>query len=76
MKLGELRKLTEHLGDDVEIITTSDNYELNHAWVESRGIRIVKVSKENKTFRDDFDGTSYSKEVFFPDENGKEVLKI
>lgn len=76
MKLGELRKLTAHLGDDVEIITSSDNYELRNSWVESYGIRLVKVSKVTEDFRDDFDGTNYSKEVFVPDENGIEVLKI
>lgn len=76
MTLGELRRLTKNLGDDVEIISSSDNYELAGAWVNAASPRLVKVKKERRTFRDDFSGSSYSKDVFIPDENGNTVLKI
>lgn len=77
MTLGELRKLTEHLSDDTLIITTSVNYELNGSMVESGKIRLIKAGKRNKSFRDDFDGTSYTKEIYvYDDEEGEDVLYI
>lgn len=74
--LGELRKLTEHLSDDVEIITNESIHEMRGSKVKARGIRLMKVRKENQTFKDDFDGTSYSVEVFVPDQDGEEMLYI
>jgi hypothetical protein len=76
MNLGELRKLTEGLSDDVEIITVCHNYELGNALVKATNVCLIKVKKEVKQFRDDFDGGRYSSEVYVCDENGEEVLKI
>lgn len=77
MNLGEFRKQTAHLSDDVEIITSSDNYELIGNLVEVDYISLIKVKKATRNFRDDFDGTTYPKEVFVPDEkNGEEKVKI
>lgn len=75
MDLGQFRKMTEHLPDDVELISTSDNYEMKNNLVAAR-VETVKVRKELKEFRDDFDGTRYSSEVYVRDENGKEALKF
>lgn len=76
MKLGELRKKTAHLSDDVEIISVSDNFEMSGSWVKATGVEVVKVKKESASFKDAFDGTKYSSEIYKPDENGEEVLKI
>lgn len=76
MNLGQLRKMIEHLGDDVEIITNTSNFEMSGSWVKAYGIQLVKVRKDSQQFRDAFDGTNYSAEVFIPDEDGIEVLKV
>lgn len=76
MTLGEFREKTAHLSDDVEFITTSDNYEMGHNWVKAHGVSIVKVKIEKRNFRDDFDGTPYSAEVYIPSDDGVEMLKI
>jgi hypothetical protein len=76
MKLGELRKQTAHLSDDVEIICVSDNFEMSGSWVKATGVEVVRVKKKSETFRDAFDNTRYNSDVYIPDENGDEVLKI
>lgn len=76
MKLGELRKQTAHLSDDVEIISVSDNFEMSGSWVRATRVEVVKVKKKSETFRDAFDGTKYNSDVYIPDESGEEVLKI
>lgn len=75
MNVGQIRKLIENLEDDVEFVTVSDNYELRGAMVPARFSEIT-VSKETKSFRDDFDGTNYNKEVFRYDDNGKKVIVV
>lgn len=76
MNLGEFRKQTEHLSDDTEMIVTDDNYELRGSWTELKGVHLVKVIKKMRNFRDDFDGIHYSSEVYVPNENGTEALKL
>lgn len=75
MKVRELKKLLEKYDDEVEIITSSSNYELNGNRVKARIIE-TKCSLQEKNFRDDFDGTRYTKQVYTSDENGQIVLWI
>lgn len=76
MDLGEFRKITKDLPDTTEFITVSDNYEMGHVWVKAGRVSVVKVKPEKRHFRDDFDGTPYSADVYVPSDDGVDMLKI
>lgn len=79
LTVGKLRELTKDLPDSTVVVSRDDNYELRGAITElsdSRA-RVRKFRKKTEWFRDDFDGTNYSCEVYVHDEeNGTEMLYI
>jgi hypothetical protein len=75
MNLGEFRKLTEGMPDSTEMVSVAKNYELGGSYVKASAYRKTMEESERR-FRDDFDGTSYSKRVFHSSKEGGEVILI
>ena len=83
MYLEKLQKIKETHGGDIPIVTNSDNYEMHHSIVAVNKYHNPNVSfmkKKTRHFRDDFDGTSYSADVYVhcqeSDEDSQLVLRI
>lgn len=79
LTVGRLKELIKNLPDDTPVVSRDNNYELHGAITEMSdyGVSVKKFSKEKQWFRDDFDGTPYSHDVFVQDEEkGKEMLCI
>ena len=74
MNLGQFREQTKNLSDDVELIATSDNFELRGNWVTLVTLMLPRQKKNLKVYGR-FDHTSYSKEVYIPNEDGEVVIK-
>jgi uncharacterized protein YkuJ len=65
MKVKDLIKKLEALDQDAEVIVTSSNFELNGASVPVSYVhQYNEGSKKVQTFRDAFDGYTYSKETW------------
>lgn len=65
MKVKDLIKKLEALEQNAEVIVTSSNFELNGARVPVSVVhQYNEGSKEVRTFRDSFDGETYSKETW------------
>jgi len=65
MKVKELIKKLEALDQNAEVIVTSSNFELNGASVPLSFVhQYNEGSKKTQTFRDAFDGDTYSKETW------------
>ena len=65
MKVKDLIKKLEALDQDAEVIVTSSNFELNGASVPVSFVhQYNEGSKKVQTFRDAFDGDTYSKETW------------
>jgi uncharacterized protein YkuJ len=65
MKVIDLIKKLEVLDQDAEVIVTSSNFELNGETVSVSFIhQYDSGSNKTKIFRDAFDNTKYSKEVW------------
>lgn len=65
MKVKDVIKKLEALDQNAEVITKSSNFELNGASVPVSFIhQYNEGSKETRTFRDAFDGETYSKETW------------
>lgn len=75
MTLGELKELTKHMSDDTLLIAVDSNYELRGAYTDTHA-KIARCKKVRQSFRDDFDGTHYSTEVYeyTQDGDGQEVV--
>ena len=70
--IAELSKLPA----DTEIITTSNNFELDGALVSFNSIRTFKATGKSKKFKDAFDGTIYTSKVWVVNENGQDVVML
>jgi hypothetical protein len=75
MKVGEFKKLLETVNDDIEIICTSDNFELNYNCV-SASAYLQKFKKKTEGFIDAFDHQYYTAEVYKFDKDGDDVVVI
>lgn len=75
LTVGKLKKILEKYDDDIKIVTISSNYEMRGSIVDA-GIREIRCRKERKQFKDDFDGTIYSSEVYCFDDNGEKAIYI
>lgn len=76
MNVGELKAIIKDMDDNVEVVARAHNFELGEAIVSARAHE-TKWRKEREQFRDAFDGTNYTTEVYKPDhENGEKVLYI
>jgi uncharacterized protein YkuJ len=65
MKVKDVIKKLEALDQNAEVITTSSNFELNGASVPVSFIhQYNEGSKKTETFRDAFDGGTYSRETW------------
>lgn len=78
MKIKELKEIIKDLDDDMEVITVSNNFELNGSYVtlEKYRVRISNYKQVKETFRDAFDGGYYNTTVYRLDKDGKPVLVI
>lgn len=77
LTVGQLKELIKDMPDETPVISRDSNYELGGAMTQlsSYGVKIENYSLVKRHFRDDFDGTNYSKEVYQHDkENGKPAL--
>jgi hypothetical protein len=61
---------------EAEVVVTSSNFEMNREIVAISCVYTTKLKKEKAHFRDAFDGTNYSEDVYVPDEEGIECVKI
>jgi len=75
MNKKELMEAIKDLDDDMEIITVSNNYELNGSYVEA-SVVYGNYKKVKEDFVDDFDHNRYSTNIFKHDINGGKVLII
>ena len=75
MKVGELKKLLETVNDDIEVICTSHNFELNYNCVSALAF-LQKFRKKTEVFIDAFDHQHYTAEVYVYDKDGEDVLHI
>jgi hypothetical protein len=75
LTVGKLKKILEKYDDDVKIVTISDNYEMRGSIVDA-SVCEIRCRKEMKRFKDDFDETWYSAEVYCFDDNGEKVIYI
>ena len=64
MLKSELIAKLQAIEGDPEVIVTSSNFELNNALVGLTSVTEYRVTKKYETFRDAFDGDTYSKEVY------------
>lgn len=79
LTIGKLKELIKDLSDDTVVVSRDDNYELKGSITEKSayGIEVKKFKKEQRWFKDDFDGTNYPCDVFVrDDEEGEEMLYI
>ena len=77
MNVKLAKEILSKLDDNVELIVTSNNYELGGSLVSVQGLRIGKCKVEFQSFVDDFDGTHYQSKVYVPDnENGSNVVIV
>jgi len=76
-KIKELQEIEKEYGSDILIISKSDNYELGGSYEDDNSkVKVMKMSKIERNFRDDFDGTRYTSKVYEYDENGNMVVLL
>lgn len=71
MKVKDLVKKLEALDQNAIVVVTTDNFEQGHSNIEAKGIREFKGEIVKESFRDAFDGGSYSSDVVRYDDKGK-----
>ena len=78
--IDKLLKVKEQYGGDIDIVETSDNYELHGNIVpvsDYKNIKVKAMKLQQKTFFDYFDGTSYRSDVYIScDENDKNAVNV
>ena len=76
-KIKELQAIEKEYGAGITIVSKSDDYELRGSYVDDNTkVTIIKMTKRERNFRDDFDGTRYTKEVYEYNENGNNVVLL
>jgi len=75
MNVRELKEVLNQLDDDSKVITNSSNYEQQGSYV-SAVASIGNYIKVKEKFKDDFDGSSYSSEVYIKSKDGKKIICI
>ena len=76
MTVRELKEKLDQYNNDMEVVVTSSNFELNNSLVTINGIYKSKMKESRETFKDAFDYSYYSEKVYVSSENGKDVLVI
>lgn len=77
MKIKEAIEILQKLDPEMEMVTTSSNFETNYAIKSFTGFSSPTKMKEiEESFRDAFDGGTYTMKVWKYDEEGIEVLRI
>lgn len=72
MKVKELIKNLKKFDQNATVVVTTDNFEQGNSKKEAKGIYEFKGDIVKKSFRDAFDGGSYSSDVVkWDDKNGK-----
>jgi hypothetical protein len=71
MFVEDLIEKLKKLDPKAIVVVTTDNFEQGHAEKRAKYIREFNGEFKNETFRDAFDGDTYSSEVVRYDEKGK-----
>jgi len=71
MKVKDLIKKLEKLDQNAIVVVTTDNFEQGHSKKEAKYIYEFKGDIVKESFRDAFDGGSYSSDVVRHDDKGK-----
>ena len=71
MKVKDLIKKLEALDQNAIVVVTTNNFEQGHSKKEAKGVYEFKGKIVSESFRDAFDGGSYSSDVVRWDEKGK-----
>jgi hypothetical protein len=77
-KIKELQDYLNQYGDII-IVRQSSNYELKGNYIDENfeiNSRVKPMIKEIRTFRDDFDGIRYDKNVYVYNKDGENVLLL
>lgn len=74
--VGELKEFIKNLDDNMPLISTSSNFELQSSVVSGVRVSVEKFSTEKQQFVDAFDHTVYYEEVYVSNKNGTECLRI
>lgn len=65
MKVKDLRELLEKLDQEAEVIVSSSNFEQNNAKISVSYVhQYNEGQKKTESFRDAFDGETYSKDTY------------
>jgi len=74
--VGKLKEFIKELDDNMPLIATSDNFELNGEIIQGIHPTVAGFSVVSKEFLDAFDYERYHKDVYVYDGNGQKCLKI
>ncbi len=75
MTVGQLKEFLNKYPNETKIISISSNYEMNNSKCNAI-VSEIRCTKEVKQFRDDFDGTIYSAQIYNYDDNGEITILI
>ena len=78
LTVGKLKEILKDLPDDIPVVQESVNCEMRGAITQKSkySIAIRKYRKERASFRDGFDGTRYTSEIYVMDEEGEKMLHM
>lgn len=76
MKVSELIEKLSECDPNAEVIMRSDNFELHGSLVPVKYVNAFKAQRKLETFRDAFDGETYSTEVFNVIDGNLTVVKL
>ncbi len=76
MKVKDLKEKLNQCDDNMEVVVTSDNYELKNNLVSARTAIIRKMKTISERFKDDFDYEYYFCDVYKYSDDGEDVLII
>lgn len=76
MKVGELIDKLKAMNQEAEIVTSSDNFEMNYATIKATHVAEYKGKRLKRKFRDAFDYEIYETEVFDLFNGDEPLVKI
>lgn len=74
--VGKLKEYIKELDDNMPLLATSDNFELNGGITQGIHPNVAGFSVVRKEFLDAFDYERYHNDVYVYDGNGQMCLKI
>lgn len=76
MTLGQFREMTKDMTDDTPMVSQSSNSMEMGGAVTDAYVTIRGMEKRREHFRDAFDGTNYSSEVYHFNDDGEPVIYV